>query len=300
MIYDYIIVGGGIAGSVCAYELGKKGKRCLILERNSRQAEKVCGGGVSYKALRMLKEIGIAAEPLFLMNARQVGGHVIYEDGGCTEKLYGEGRVSLGIQRTLLDQYLLCAAAHVHAQIQFGQRAAMVTKSGELYEVNGFLARELVWASGARGISGEIPKEQSIGLSGQIAANVNLAEDRFHYWYFDAADHEKYFWAFPIGGHLWNVGVWNRHFDRKLRNDYQHCLEAFFLHKVSGKWEYVRKPRAEFLGHCDQRRPDSYRKNGIGDFAGTCNPVNGGGIHYAIRSAIAYAGAEGGADGYSY
>ena len=39
MIYDYIIIGGGIAGSVCAYELGKRGQQCIILEKNSQQSE---------------------------------------------------------------------------------------------------------------------------------------------------------------------------------------------------------------------------------------------------------------------
>lgn len=289
MIYDYIIIGGGVAGSVCAYELGKKGKKCLILEKNSRQSEKVCGGGVSYEALRMLEKIGIATEPLFLLDSKRITGHVIYQNGGCKEKIYCGGRASLGIQRSLLDHYLVCAALLYHAQIQYGEEVTKILKSGGVYDINGFLAKELVWASGARSISGGIPGEQSIGLSGQIAAKVNLAENMFHYWYFAAKNHEKYFWAFPIGNNLWNVGVWNRNFNRELKKDYQHCLEEFFLDKVVGEWNYLRKPKAEFLGHCDQRNPDSYMRNGIGDFAGTCNPSNGGGIHYAIQSAVEYA-----------
>jgi glycine/D-amino acid oxidase-like deaminating enzyme len=37
--YDFIIIGGGIAGSSIAYELSKRGKRCLLLER-----DRVCKG----------------------------------------------------------------------------------------------------------------------------------------------------------------------------------------------------------------------------------------------------------------
>ena len=32
-MYDYIIVGSGLYGSVCAYELTKRGYRCLVLEK---------------------------------------------------------------------------------------------------------------------------------------------------------------------------------------------------------------------------------------------------------------------------
>ena len=30
--YDYLIVGAGIFGSVCAHELTKQGKRCLVID----------------------------------------------------------------------------------------------------------------------------------------------------------------------------------------------------------------------------------------------------------------------------
>ena len=30
--YDYLIVGAGLYGAVMAYELGKKGKRCLVID----------------------------------------------------------------------------------------------------------------------------------------------------------------------------------------------------------------------------------------------------------------------------
>ena len=33
MQYDYVIVGAGLFGSIFAYEAGKRGKRCLVLEK---------------------------------------------------------------------------------------------------------------------------------------------------------------------------------------------------------------------------------------------------------------------------
>ena len=36
--YDYLIVGAGLYGAVMAYELGKKGKRCLVIDRRDHIA----------------------------------------------------------------------------------------------------------------------------------------------------------------------------------------------------------------------------------------------------------------------
>lgn len=33
--YDYLIVGAGLYGAVMAYELGKKGKKCLVIDRRA-------------------------------------------------------------------------------------------------------------------------------------------------------------------------------------------------------------------------------------------------------------------------
>jgi UDP-galactopyranose mutase len=35
MIYDYLIVGSGFFGSICAYELSKIGKKCLVIEKRN-------------------------------------------------------------------------------------------------------------------------------------------------------------------------------------------------------------------------------------------------------------------------
>lgn len=35
MKYDFLIVGAGLFGAICAYELSKRGKRCLVIEKNN-------------------------------------------------------------------------------------------------------------------------------------------------------------------------------------------------------------------------------------------------------------------------
>ena len=36
--YDYLIVGAGLYGAVMAYELGKRGKKCLVIDRRDHIA----------------------------------------------------------------------------------------------------------------------------------------------------------------------------------------------------------------------------------------------------------------------
>jgi UDP-galactopyranose mutase len=38
MKYDYLIVGSGFFGSICAYELTKQGYKCLVLEKRSESS----------------------------------------------------------------------------------------------------------------------------------------------------------------------------------------------------------------------------------------------------------------------
>jgi flavin-dependent dehydrogenase len=46
MIYDAIIIGGGVAGTSAAYFLAKGGKNVLLLEKEKLPRYKTCGGGV--------------------------------------------------------------------------------------------------------------------------------------------------------------------------------------------------------------------------------------------------------------
>ena len=54
MIYDVIVVGGGPAGSVLAYELAQRGLEVLILEKATLPRYKACGGGLTRKTVQNL------------------------------------------------------------------------------------------------------------------------------------------------------------------------------------------------------------------------------------------------------
>jgi menaquinone-9 beta-reductase len=59
---DVLIVGGGPGGSSCAWELGRRGRECIVLERKTMPRLKLCAGWVTPKVLADLK-IDPAAYP---------------------------------------------------------------------------------------------------------------------------------------------------------------------------------------------------------------------------------------------
>ena len=54
-VYDYIVVGAGPAGCICAGELKKKGYTVCALERQAPDHRKVCGDGISDVCVRLLR-----------------------------------------------------------------------------------------------------------------------------------------------------------------------------------------------------------------------------------------------------
>lgn len=289
-MYDYIIVGSGVAGAVCAYELSRIGYSCLAIEKNAKDYEKICGGGVSYKALHLLNSIGIDTNELMSLESQIVNGHVIYKGRKSYIKEYKKDNISLGIQRNIFDRFLMKQAIEFGAEAIYGELVESIDKLADRYRINNYEAKNIVIASGARPLFyGKISHEQSIGYSAQIKADVILDNQKFYYWYFSENDDSKYFWGFPIGENLWNIGVWSRYWYKGLKEDFRDCFTNIFYPNISGELQFYRMPRAEFLGHIDQRTTSELFSNGIGDFAGKCNPKNGGGIIGAVESAITLA-----------
>ena len=288
MIYDYIIAGSGIAGSICAYELSRHNKSCLILEKEPSRFEKICGGGVSYKAIRILKEIGINIEEILGAETSIVNGHTFFHNNKVETYNYKTGVFALGTPRYIFDEFLLKQSVRQGAIVKYNEKVNNIIKENNLYIVNNYKAYNFVCAVGARGIGNNIPKGQSVGISAQIVGQSILASDKFYFWYYSDSE-DKYFWLFPIGRNLWNVGVWFKKPDSSMKRDFINGMEKILKPYFKLGYSYKILPKGEFLGNIDQRNIDGNCCDGIGDFAGKNNIKNGGGIIYAIESAIEYA-----------
>lgn len=291
MDFDYIIAGGGIAGAVCAYQLSKNHKQCLILEKTEQLTEKRCGGGVPYTAVSLLKNIGIDVGWLLSNGATAVHGHVFCYSGWKEVHTYRPGIYSIGTSRKVFDGFLIQNALQAGAVIKYGNTVSAIKRTESGVFVNGVSARKFVCAVGARGLNGNPPNGQTMGISAHIVGLSRLQPSRFYFWYPENRA-DSYFWAFPIGQELWNVGLWYQKPDSSMKQTFLEGIYRFIEPNFPNGFKYQLIPRGEFLGNIDQRMAYDFALDGIGDFAGYNNKKNGGGILYAIQSALQYAEKE--------
>ena len=58
--YDAIVVGGGPGGSTAAYHLARAGAKVVVLDRKRFPRAKVCGDGLTPRAVGMLRDMGLS------------------------------------------------------------------------------------------------------------------------------------------------------------------------------------------------------------------------------------------------
>ena len=66
-MYDYLIVGSGLFGSIFAYEAGKKGKQCLVVEKRDH-----IGGNIYTKEVEGIRFTSM--ERIFSIQATEKSG----------------------------------------------------------------------------------------------------------------------------------------------------------------------------------------------------------------------------------
>ncbi len=287
MIYDYIIIGSGISGNVLAYLLSESGKKCLILEKDAIRKEKTCGGGIPHKAILKLTDIGFDIASLLSKDVSIIKGDCVFYGVEKEVSIYKESEWALGSQRCIFDEFLLNQAMKQGAVIRRGEYVSKIRKVSDRYDVNGYFGREIVIACGARGLDGRCVKGQSYGISAQIIGKSKLNSNLFYFWYYELIK-DKYFWCFPIGNDIWNVGIWFMKPTKHIKSEFKICWKSIVDKYFQSGYKYLRKPKGEFCGNIDLRAKFDYTYNGVGDFSGSNNIKNGGGIYKGIMSSIEF------------
>ncbi len=141
---DVLIVGGGPAGSACAWGLRHSGLDVAILDKQTFPRDKVCGGWITPA---VLSELGIDAadyargrllQPITGFRTGSIGGRALETDYHAT--------VSYGIRRREFDDYLLRRSG---ARLREGVALTSLERAGGGWIVNGQTrARLLVGAGG--------------------------------------------------------------------------------------------------------------------------------------------------------
>lgn len=302
---DVIIVGAGPAGSSAATFLSRLGISTLLIDKAQFPRDKVCGDGLTPKALAWLDVLGCADEVLdhnrsFLTAGDIVigGDHVL--TGAFPQHSEYPG-FSILLERKVLDHILLRNAVASGAAFRPGCTVRSVRLSGDGVVVeassNGarlqVKGRVVIGADGANSVVsraiGNRPRE------GTTAVSVRGYFDRVRVrgsgiqLYFDEEFFPGYGWLFVDAEGKANVGVGyaidgNFQLRSRLKQTYQRFVDIRLRDQLEGA-RPLGRPKGGWACYYRPRRTVADRVLLVGDAANRGDPINGGGIHAAMESA---------------
>ncbi|NOZ63159.1 MAG: NAD(P)/FAD-dependent oxidoreductase [Calditrichaeota bacterium] len=282
---EVIVVGGGPAGSTCAWKLKQLGIDALILDKKPFPRLKLCAGWIQPEVISDL-EIEIDDYPHRIVRFDRFRVHIKNKNLKIPVNQYA-------IRRIEFDEWLLQrsgADVHTHEVKNIEQR-------GEFYVIDEkFECRYLVGAGGTYcPVYRTFFKEKKPRRKNLMIASL---EHEFAYDYQDENCHlwfvqnnlPGYSWYVPKGNGVLNLGVGGYAEKIKANRDTIKNQWEFFVKELK-KLNLVQKVDFEPKGYVYFLRDDNdFVQNGrayvIGDAAGLATRDMGEGIGPAVRSGI--------------
>ena len=315
---DVIVVGAGPAGSTTAFYLAQAGLDVLVLEKSRFPREKVCGDGLTPRAVKALVGMGI---------------NVSEQDGWVRNKglrVIGAGkRLELpwpeltsypgyGLVRTRhdLDESLARRAQQAGAKLEEGvtvtgpvidDRTGRITgviakaegEQGQQSSPRVYTSRVVVAADGnssrlsvAMGLRKR--DDRPLGVAVRTYYRTPRHDDDYLESWLDLWDGDRllpgYGWIFGMGDGTSNVGLGLLNTSAAFGNTDYHALLRRWLKSMPAEWGYTEENRTQPIRGAAlpmgfNRTPHYHRGLLLaGDAGGMVNPFNGEGIAYAMES----------------
>lgn len=233
-LYDAIVVGAGPAGSCAAYHLSKNGANVLLVDRYSFPRDKRCGDAVMPRALEELSLMGLADEVQQRFVATERIGMSLHDKPLSFHPVREEGAKSYVAPRKVFDA-LLCKNALRHGATWLDQmtvQEALLRRDHALVQgVRGnqlvkLRAKLVIAADGsgsrlARKLRDTTVEQSNLEIDSLTAPQDDRARSTAMRGYFSGIDgisdalefyfrnetSTTYYWIFPAGQGLANVGV---------------------------------------------------------------------------------------------
>ena len=300
---DVLVVGGGPAGSTCAWKLKQAGLNVLLIDRQQFPRDKTCAGWLTPPIIDSL-ELDVrdyAADNVF---QPITGFHTGVIDGRSVAVTYGE-EVSYGIRRREFDHYLLTRAA---VPMRLGEPLKTLSRSYGTWLANDEIEANVVVAAGGHFCPvtrmygeremrpGEVVCAQEVEFlaDDDLLENSTVSGDAPHLYF--CADLNGYGWCFRKGQYL-NIGL------GRLGSEHLADHVADFVRFLQDRGIVRGTVPDRFHGHAyrlyEQAEPKLFdeRLLFIGDAAGLAYPQSGEGIRPAVESALLAADVLVGANG---
>ncbi|MEV4747825.1 geranylgeranyl reductase family protein [Streptosporangium sp. NPDC049248] len=308
---DVIVVGAGPAGSTTAFHLAQAGLDVLLLEKTTFPREKVCGDGLTPRAVKQLIAMGIDIDaPGWVRNKglRVVGGGMRFELDWPELASYPD----FGLVRTRQDFDEILAGNAVRAGVRLLQGVNVTApvldeRSGHIVGVlarqNGeevtYRSRLVVAADGnstrislAMGLHKR--EDRPMGVAVRTYFESPRHDDDYLETWLELWDGDTllpgYGWIFGVGDGTSNVGLGLLNTSESFKGmDYRDLLKRW-VKGMPAEWGYVEENmtgpiRGAALPMAFNRQPHYTRGLVlVGDAGGMINPFNGEGIAYAMES----------------
>ena len=298
---DMVIIGAGPAGAGAAIRAARAGVNVVVFDKAPHGRDKVCGDGLTPRAIAALNELDIPLEDAHhIVGLRMIANSTVREldwpDGG---RFPNHGAVW---PRRRLDAALIDAASAAGADVRWETEALPIIENGKVVGVEAggdrWEAPLTVVAAGAPGkvakmLGTDRVEDEPFGLAIRAYVESPRHTDQHLEACLTLRDEHGvavpgYGWMFPAGDGTVNIGAgalstmkgFKKLNLNRLLDDYREMVQESW-----GLGPFLERPRAWRLPMSAQRRHgDGWVA--IGDAAGLINPMNGEGIDYGLESGI--------------